>query len=232
MYKRIVLKISGESLKKKKIIDKNILIFIVQEIKKILKKNIQISIILGGGNILRGKDLNYLNIDNIISDQVGMLSTTINGLILYDFFKKNRINTKIVSTINIKGICNFYSHIKINKYLKQNKVVIITSGIGHPLFTTDTASCLKAIETKSDILIKATKVNGVYDSDPNLNKNAKFIKNITYKKIIKKNIKIMDIVSYYIAKKHKLPIYIYNIYKKNALYNIIMDKKKEGTLIS
>ncbi len=230
MYKRIVLKISGESLKKKKIINKNILIHIVKEIKKILKKNIQISIILGGGNILRGKDLHYLNIDNIISDQAAMLSTTINGLILYDFFKKNKINTKIVSTLNINGICDFYNHIKINKYLEKNKVVIITSGTGNPLFTTDTASCLKAIETKSDILIKATKVNGVYDSDPNINKNAKFIHNITYKNIIKKNIKIMDTVSYYIAKKHKLPIYIYNIYKKNALYNIIMGKK-EGTLI-
>ncbi len=230
MYKRIVLKISGESLGKKNIIDKNIIMFITKEIKKIFKNKIQISIIIGGGNILRGRNLNYLNIDSTIADQTGMLSTIINGLILHYFLNKKKIETKIMSTFNIHNICEPYNYIKIKEYLKKNKIVIITSGIGNPLFTTDTAACLKAIETKSDILIKATKVNGVYDSDPYINKKAKFIKKITYDKIIKKDIKIMDTISFYIAKKHKLPIYIYNIYKKNALYNIIMGKK-EGTLI-
>ncbi len=230
MYKRIVLKISGESLGKKNIIDKNIMIFITKEIIKIFKKKIQISIIIGGGNILRGKNLNYLNIDKTIADQSGMLSTIINGLILHNFLNKKNINTKIMSTLNIYNICEPYNYIKIQEYLKKNNIVIITSGIGNPLFTTDTAACLKAIETQSNILIKATKVNGVYDSDPYINKKAKFFHKISYNKIIKKNIKIMDTVSFYIAKKYKLPIHIYNIYKKNALYNIIMGKK-EGTLI-
>ncbi len=230
MYKRIVLKISGESLGKKNIIDKNIMKFLTQEIKKIIQNKIQVSIIIGGGNILRGKNLNYLNIDHTIADQTGMLSTIINGLILHNFLNKENISTKIMSTLNIINICEPYNYIKINEYLKKNKVVIITSGIGNPLFTTDTAACLKAIEIKSDILIKATKVNGVYDSDPHINKNAKFINNITYNQIIQKKIKVMDTISFYIAKKHKLPIYIYNIYKKNALYNIIMGKN-EGTLI-
>ncbi len=230
MYKRITLKISGESLGKKNIIDKNIMIFLTKEIKKILQNKIQISIIIGGGNILRGKNLNYLNIDKTIADQTGMLSTIINGLILHNFLNNENINTKIMSTINIHNICEPYNYIKINEYLKENKVVIITSGIGNPLFTTDTAACLKAVETKSNILIKATKVNGVYNSDPHINKDAKFIEKITYNKIIKKKIKVMDTISFYIAKKYKLPIYIYNIYKKNALYNIIMGKK-EGTLI-
>ncbi len=230
MYKRILLKISGESLKKNKIIDKNTIIFLAKEIKKIFDKKIQITIIIGGGNILRGKDLNYLKIDKIISDQTGMLSTTINGLILYNFLKKENIDTKIMSTINILNICETYNYIKIKEYLQKNKIVIITSGIGNALFTTDSAACLKAIETESDILIKATKVNGVYDNDPYIYKNTKFYKKITYKKIIKKKIKIMDTISFYIAKKYKLPIHIYNIYKKDALYNIIMGKK-EGTLI-
>ncbi len=230
MYKRIVLKISGESLGKNNIIDKNIMIYLTKEIIKIFKKKIQISIIIGGGNILRGKDLHYLKIDRAIADQTGMLSTIINGLILHNFLNKKNINTKIMSTFNIHNICEPYNYIKIKEYLKKNKIVIITSGIGNPLFTTDTAACLKAIETKSNILIKATKVNGVYNIDPNINKKAKFFSKISYNKIIKKNIKIMDTISFYIAKKHKLPIYIYNIYKKNALYNIIMGKK-EGTLI-
>ncbi len=230
MYKRILLKISGESLKKNEFINKNIITFITKEIKKIYDKKIQIVIIIGGGNILRGKDLNYLNIDKIISDQTGMLSTIINGLILYNFLKKKNIDTKIMSTINILNICEVYNYIKINEYLKKNKVVIITSGIGNALFTTDSAACLKAIEIKSDILIKATKVNGVYDNDPHIYKNAKFFSKIKYKEIIKKKIKVMDTISFYIANKYKLPIYIYNIYKKNALYNIIMGKK-EGTLI-
>ncbi len=230
MYKRILLKISGESLKKNEFINKNIITFITKEIKKVYKKKIQIIIIIGGGNILRGKDLNYLNIDKIISDQAGMLSTIINGLILYNFFKKENINSKIMSTINIPNICENYNYIKIHEYLKKNKIIIITSGIGNALFTTDSAACLKAIETKSDILIKATKVNGVYDNDPNIYKNTKFFDKIKYKKIIKKKIQVMDTISFYIAQKYKLPIYIYNIYKKNALYNIIMGKK-EGTLI-
>ncbi len=232
MYKRIVLKISGESLKnKKKIFNKNILNYLTQEIEKIFKLKTQICIVIGGGNIFRGRDYKKINIDQITADKIGMVSTIINSLILSKYLNSKKIKTIIMSTIYIPQICDLYNIENAINIIKNNKILIVASGLGTPLFTTDTASCLRSIEINADILIKATQVNGVYNKDPKKNTNNKFFKKISYQEIIDKKIQIMDINSLYLAKQYKLPIYIYNINKKNYLYNII-NKKNKGTIIN
>ncbi len=233
MYKRILLKISGKSLKKKNsFININIINHLIKEIKKIIFMNIQLSIVIGGGNIFRGNKYKDIGTDRITADKIGMISTIINGLILANHFRKKKINTEIMSAINISGICNIYNTDKALEIIKKKKILIITAGTGNHLFSTDSAACLRAIEINADLLIKATDVNGIYTKDPKKYKSAKFIKKISYKKIIKNKIKIMDITSFFIAKKYKLPIYIVNIYKKNFLYNILNNKDMNYTIIN
>lgn len=232
-YKRILLKISGESLKNPN--NKNIKLEkikkIAKKIKEIKKINTQIAIVIGGGNLFRGFELKKIGINKIISDNIGMLSTIINGLILQDMLKKIKVNTTIMSAIQIDKICEFYKSEKTIKLLKKKEVVIITGGTGNPLFTTDSAACLRGIEINADIILKGTKVNGVYSSDPLKDPKAVFYKKITFKKALKKELKIMDSTAFILAKNNNIPINIFNINKKKALLKIITGEN-EGTLIS
>ncbi len=229
-YKRVLLKISGEILKGKDFItDINIMDFISKEIKKIISLNIQLSIVIGGGNIFRGKYFSKIGINRVSADKVGMISTIINGLILNDYLNNKNIKTHLMSAIPISGICKMYNYEEAIKIINNNEIVIFTGGIGNPFFTTDSASCLRAIETKSDLLIKGTNVDGIYEQYKN-KENKNFFKYMSYKDVLKKKIKIMDLTAFCLAEEHKLPIIILNIQKPNILYNIIVGKS-EGTLI-
>lgn len=232
-YNRILLKISGEILQNSKKIGINFenLNRITKEIKEILEMKIQIAIMIGGGNLFRGKELKKTGIKHIICDQIGMISTIINGLILEDSLNKLKIKTKLMSAISIKTLCKNYNSQSAIRYLKNKKIVILCSGTGNPFFTTDSAACLRAIEIKSNIILKGTKVNGVYSSDPIKNPEAIFYKKITYKEIMKKELKVMDSTAFALAKDFNLNICVFNINKKGALKNII-NGKEEGTLIS
>ncbi len=226
MFKRILLKISGEALKtKEKIININIFKQLFKEIFNILKKDIELSIVIGGGNIFRGIQFKNLKIDRITGDKIGIISTIINSLALYSFLNKKKIKTYIMSSIKIDGICEIFNDKKAIKIIKKKKLIIFAGGIGNPLFTTDTASCIRAIETKSNLLIKMTNIDGVYLKNPN-----KILKKISYDEILNNNINIMDKSALYLAKENKLPIRIININKINNLYNIIINNN-EGTLI-
>lgn len=232
-YKRILLKISGESLKNSKNVHINLkkIKKIAKKIKEIIKIKVQVAIVIGGGNLFRGFELKKIGINQIISDNIGMLSTIINGLILKDILSKLRVKTIMMSAIQINKICNYYNTEKTINLLKKGKVVILSAGTGNPLFTTDSAACLRGIEINSDIILKGTKVNGVYSSDPLKDKKAIFYKKLTFKNVLNKKLKIMDSTAFILAKNHNIPINIFNINKKKALLKIIMGKD-EGTFIS
>ncbi|QJC33710.1 UMP kinase [Enterobacteriaceae endosymbiont of Donacia provostii] len=222
-YNRIILKISGEFLQGKNIsgIDNKLLNYIIQEIQSILPLGIEIGIVIGGGNLFRGRYCNKNNnVKRVLGDQIGMISTIINGLLLYNSFKNKLINVYLMSSLPIKSICQEYNIFKAIDLIKNN-IIILTGGLGNPLFTTDTTACLRAIELEADAVLKATKVNGVYSKDPINYSNAKFFNLINYDYLIKNKIKIMDNTAFLLARDYNIPIHIFNIYKPGSLYKII-----------
>ncbi|QJC34902.1 UMP kinase [Enterobacteriaceae endosymbiont of Donacia piscatrix] len=226
VYNRIILKISGEFLQGKNLsgIDNKLLDYIIQEIKSILPLGIEIGIVIGGGNLFRGRYCNENNnIKRVLGDQIGMISTIINGLLLYHSIKKKLINVYLMSSLPIQGICKEYNTFKAIDLIK-NHIVILAGGIGNPLFTTDTTACLRAIELEADAILKATKVDGVYSKDPINYPNAKFFHTINYDYVIKKRIKIMDNTAFFLANDYNIPIHIFNIQKPGSLYKILTGK--------
>ncbi|QJC35710.1 UMP kinase [Enterobacteriaceae endosymbiont of Donacia sparganii] len=232
IYDRIILKISGEFLQGKNLsgIDNKLLDYIIQEIKSILPLGIEIGIVIGGGNLFRGKYCNgNNNLKRVLGDQIGMLSTIINGLLLYHSIKKKLINVCLMSSFSIQGICNGYNTFEAIDLIKK-KIIILTGGIGNPLFTTDTTACLRGIELEANAVLKATKVNGVYSKDPINYSDAKFFNKINYDYVIKKKIKIMDNTAFILARDYNMPIHVFNIQKPGSLYRIVTGQI-EGTII-
>lgn len=233
-YRRILLKLSGELFSQDKysvLCAKNIE-NIVNQIKSIKNLGIQIGIVIGGGNLFRGKELYNLGMKRIISDQIGMLSTVINSLALHEKMQNMKINSCVFSSKKLESICRNYRFDKVIECFKKNYVVIFCLGLGHPFFTTDSAACLRAIEINADILLKATHIDGVYSDDPKQNPSATFYKRITYNDVIHKNITIMDQTSIILARDNNLPIYVFNMDNSVSLLDIISGLKTKGTLIS
>ncbi|ARC54875.1 uridylate kinase [Candidatus Riesia sp. GBBU] len=232
IYKRIILKISGEIFQgsKKFGIKISTLNRIAKDIKKLSRLKMQIGVVIGGGNLFRGLSLVKDGINRVVSDQIGMLSTIINGLAFQETLNRVHIKNELMSSLFVYGICEQYNCKKAINFLSRNIIVILSAGTGNPLFTTDSAACLRGIETESDAILKATKVDGVYSSDPLKNSNAKFYKKLTYSEAIKKNLKIMDSTAFTIAKDYNMPVHIFNVNKKDALFRIVLGKN-EGTLI-
>ncbi|AWH90546.1 UMP kinase [Buchnera aphidicola (Melanaphis sacchari)] len=233
IYRRILLKISGEILKgiNKFGIDMNAFKRIIKEIKLILNIGIQVGLVIGSGNLFRGATLSKLGINRIAADQIGILSTVINSLVLKDIMHSYSIPSCVMSSIPLNGICETYHCEKAINLLNNNIVVIFSAGIGNPLFTTDSAACLRGIETRSDVILKGTKVNGVYSEDPCKYPNATFYKKLTYKDVLRKELKVMDLSAFYLARDHNLPIRVFNMNKPNSLYRIVTGYD-EGTLIT
>ena len=227
MYKkRILIKLSGEALlgKSKFGIDVSVLNFISSEIKKIFKKNYQICIIVGGGNIFRGIKGASQGIDRSTSDYMGMLATVMNALSLQSSLEKINVPTRVQSAITMSQIAEPYIRRRAIRHLERDRIVIFAAGTGNPFFSTDTAATLRASELDCKLIIKATKVDGIYNKDPVKNKNAKLIKNITYNEVINKNLKVMDLTAISLAKDTKIPIFITNIFNKNSLINVLNRK--------
>lgn len=232
IYQRILLKISGEVLQgnDKFGIEKISLLRIVSEIKMLLDLNIQVGVVVGGGNLFRGIELINKGISNIAADHIGMLSTVINGLAISDMMNKKKINHCLMSAIPINGICETYNKEKAIELLDKKHVVIFSCGIGSPCFTTDTTACLRGIEINANIVLKGTKVNGIYSNDPNKNPDAKLYDKITYENVLKKELKIMDLTAFLLARNYKLPILVFNINIPGILYRIVLGENV-GTLI-
>ncbi|MGA0729417.1 MAG: UMP kinase [Methylophilaceae bacterium] len=233
--KRVLLKLSGEALMGDNSfgISPEIIDQIVLEIKKILEKNIQLAIVIGGGNIFRGISLGDQGMTRATGDYMGMLATVMNSLALEDAFNKNNIVTRVQSAININQVVEPYVRAKSLQYLMENKVVIFSGGTGNPFFTTDTAAALRASEIDADIMIKATKVDGIYTDDPNKNNRAQKLDKVTFDEVISKKLKVMDATAFTLCREQSMPVGVINIFKPNSLYNFIIDQNfTDGTLVT
>ena len=224
--KRVLLKLSGEALLGYKLhgIDEKIVTFLSNEIKKVYKKNIQISLVVGGGNFFRGTDAVSVGIERTTADYMGMLGTLINALAIQNALEKNLIPTRVLSSIPVPAVCESYIRRKAINHLEKNKVVIFAAGTGNPYFTTDTAAALRASENSANVILNAPKVDGVYSDDPEKNNNAQWVKTLKYSDILAKNLKIMDGSAIALARDNKIPIIVFPINKKNAFLDAIFNK--------
>ena len=221
--KRILLKISGESLMGNSNygLDISTAKFISKEIKKIYEKNFQICLIIGGGNIYRGIKGAAEGIDRSTSDYMGMLATIMNALSMQSILETFQVPTRVQSAINMSQIAEPYIRRKAIRHLEKNRIVIFAAGTGNPFFSTDTAAALRASEMNCSIIIKATKVDGIYDKDPVKFTDAKFYKKISYTEVLSNDLKVMDSTAISLAKESKIPILITNIKEENSIINAI-----------
>ena len=227
-----MLKISGESLagSKEHGFDFDILNDLANSIKKIHSKNLKISIVLGGGNFIRGSSFSNGVVDRVTSDYMGMLGTVINSLALQSNLKKIGVESRVMTAISINRVAEPYIKNKATSHLNKNRVVIFASGTGNPFFSTDTAAVLRASEMKSDVIFKGTKVDGIYDKDPILNNNAKKIFKISYSEYLNKEIKVMDATAISLAKDRSLPIIIFSILDTSNILEILEGKGSFSTI--
>lgn len=230
-YNRVLIKISGEALgdNNENIAYKNILFF-ANEIKKVVDKKNKVGIVIGGGNIYRGNFVEKTNIQQIDGDYMGMLATMINSIAFKKVLENIGIKVKVLSSIEINKLFELCNHDKMQEYLDQNYVIILAGGTGNPCFTTDTTAALRAIEMKADVLLKATKVDGIYDSDPMKNKNAIKYNQITYQEAIEKNLKVMDLTAFAMCMENKVPIIVCNIFQENSILKIL-EGESLGTIV-
>ncbi|MBX4180878.1 UMP kinase [Sodalis sp. CWE] len=233
IYRRILLKLSGEVLQGQKRfgIDINEVNRVAQEIKELVELGVQVGIVIGGGNLFRGIELEKSGISRVVSDYVGMLATVINGMVIREALHRIGVNVTLMSTIPINGISDSYNWYEAIGLLKNNYVVIFSAGIGNPFFTTDSAACLRGIEIEAEVVLKATKVDGVFSSDPMKNSNAVLYEQLSYQHVLDKGLKIMDLSAFTLARDHDLPIRVFNINKSGALLRVVIGDK-EGTLIT
>ena len=221
-----MLKISGESLagNNEQGFDFSILNDLSQNIKVLAEKNISISIVLGGGNFIRGSSFSNGVVDRVTSDYMGMLGTVMNSLALQSNLEKIGVPSRVMSAISINRVAEPYIKNKATRHLEKNRVVIFASGTGNPFFSTDTAAVLRASEMKSDVILKGTKVDGIYEEDPIKNPNTNKITEITYSDYLNKDIKVMDSTAISLAKDRNIPIVIFSILKSSNIVDIIYGK--------
>jgi len=232
-YKRILLKLSGESLMGTKGfgIDNKVLEFFAVEVKKVHDAGAEVGLVIGGGNIYRGLSAGSQGIDRATGDYMGMLATMINSLALQNAIEKTGITTRLMSAIKMEAIAEPYIRRRAMRHLEKGRVVILGSGTGHPYFSTDTAASLRAVEINADVIIKGTRVNGVFDSDPEKNHDAVKFDSITYMEILKKNLRIMDLTAVSLCQENNLPMIVFNMDVPDNLYKLVKGENV-GTVIN
>ena len=233
-FRRILLKLSGEAFQGKRNygISPQECLRIAQEIKSIYLKGVEAALVVGGGNIFRGFPRSEdFKMDRTVADYMGMLATVLNGLALQDALEKSGVDTRVLTAIQMHQIAEPYIRRRAIRHLEKRRVVIFVSGTGNPYFTTDTAASLRAMEIKADVLLKGTKVDGVYTSDPLKDKKAKLFKKISYIEVLNKRLKIMDSTAITLCMENNLPIIVFNINKNGNLKKII-EGKNIGTVIT
>tara|TARA_Y100000766_G_scaffold3088_1_gene2385 strand:- start:36 stop:740 length:705 start_codon:yes stop_codon:yes gene_type:complete len=231
-FNRILLKLSGEALMGQKNfgIDSTLLEKYSQEIKEIYKKGIEIAIVIGGGNIYRGIESEESGINRVQGDYMGMLATLINSMALQSHLEKLNCDTRLMSGFNIDQVCEPFIRRRAIRHLEKKRIVIFGAGLGKPYFTTDSTASLRAIEIEANIVLKGTRVDGVYDSDPEKFKNAKKFHEISFNEAYEKKLSIMDMTAFTLCKENNLPIIVFDMNKPNNLIKLI-EGKKIGTLI-
>lgn len=231
-YSKILLKYSGEAVagNQEQGIDPKILRFMSNEIKSIVNLNVSVGLVIGGGNLFRGEQLNQDGIDRVAGDHMGMLATMMNGIALRDSLERNGIKTRVMSAIPMPGVVEHFDRRIAMQLLDAGFVVIFTAGTGNPFFTTDTAACLRAIEINADVMLKATKVDGVFSEDPNINPKATFYNSLSFEEAISKKLKVMDTTALTLARDNGMKIKVFNFKKENALLDIVKGETI-GTLL-
>lgn len=225
-YKRVLLKLSGESLmgEKGQGIDPKMLAYFAEEVKKIQKIGVQVCIVIGGGNIYRGLNAVEQGIDRVAGDQMGMLATVINSIALQNAFELRGMYTRLMTAIHMQEIAEPYIRRRAMRHLEKGRIVIFGAGTGHPYFSTDTAAALRAVEIEADAVFKGTRVDGIYDSDPEKNADAKKYDTITYKDVMTKGLKVMDLTAISLCQENNLPIVVFNMNKENNLLDLVSGK--------
>ena len=227
-----MLKLSGEALigKYDYGIDSDVVSQISSNIVEVNKAKNQLAVVVGGGNIFRGAGLAEAGLDRVTGDNIGMLATVINSLALQDEIEKTGIQCRVMSAVRINQISEDYIRRRAIRHLEKNRSVIFAAGTGNPFFTTDTAASLRAIEINADMVLKATKVDGVYDKDPQKHKDAKLYKELTYNQVLNDELKVMDTTAVVLCKENKIPLRVFNMLKKDSLMSII-NGEDTGTII-
>jgi uridylate kinase len=227
-YKRVLLKLSGEALMGDQSfgISPDVIGYVAGEINSVVNaSNIELAVVVGGGNIFRGVAASSYGMDRVSADHMGMLATVINSLALQDALEKKGVQTRVQTAINMHEVAEPYILRRAVRHLEKGRVVIFAAGSGNPYFTTDTAAVLRAQEIHADILLKATKVNGVYDSDPEVNKDACFIEEIAYQHVLERQLHIMDMTAISLAMDNNLPINVFSIGESGNIKKVICGEK-------
>ncbi len=232
-YKRVLLKLSGEALKgdSEYGICPEIIKNIAKQIAEVKSTGVEMCLVIGGGNIFRGVAGATKGMDRSNADYMGMLATIMNAIAMQDALEKIEIHTRILSAIEVKEVCESYIRRRAVRHLEKGRVVIFAGGTGNPYFTTDTAACLRAMEADCEVILKATNVDGVYDSDPKKNKDAKFFEKLTYLDILNQGLKVMDATAVSLCMDNKLPMIVFNLKKEGNIKRVIMGEKV-GTMVN
>jgi uridylate kinase len=231
-YKRVLLKLSGEALLGEKTfgIDRAFTDYLAQEIRGIHDLGLEIAAVVGGGNIFRGVSDSAHGMDRVSADHMGMLATVINGLALQDALERARVFTRVLSAIEMREVAEPFIRRRAIRHMEKGRVVIFAGGTGNPYFSTDTAAALRAMEVKADIILKGTKVDGIYDADPAKNPRAKKFDHLTYIEVLQKGLRVMDTTAISLCMDNRLPIVVYDLKKKGNLRRVVMGEKI-GTLV-
>jgi uridylate kinase len=232
-YRRILLKLSGEALMGDGEfgIDAKVLDRMAQEIKELVEMGVQVGLVIGGGNLFRGEGLANAGMNRVVGDHMGMLATVMNGLAMRDALHRAFVNARLMSAIPLNGVCDGYNWAEAISSLKSGRVVIFAAGTGNPFFTTDSAACLRGIEIEADAVLKATKVDGVFTADPAKDPDAQLLKTLSYNEVLDKELKVMDLSAFTLARDHSLPIRVFNMNVPGCLKRVVMGED-EGTLIT
>ncbi|GGZ02096.1 MAG: uridylate kinase [Shewanella sp.] len=232
-FRRILLKLSGEALMGDEGfgIDPKVLDRMAQEIKELVELGIQVGVVIGGGNLFRGEGLAKAGMNRVVGDHMGMLATVMNGLAMRDALHRAYVNARLMSAIPLNGVCDAYNWAEAISLLKSGRVVILSAGTGNPFFTTDTAACLRGIEIEAEVVLKGTKVDGVFSDDPMKNPDATKYETLSYNEVLDKELKVMDLAAFTMARDYNMPIMVFNMNKPGALRRVVMGDQSEGTLV-
>jgi uridylate kinase len=232
-YRRILLKMSGEALAGERGfgIDAQRLRYYAEEIRSVVQLGVQVAVVIGGGNLFRGIEGSEQGLDRAQADYMGMLATVINGLALQNALEQLGVPTRVQSAIEMARVCEPFIRRRAIRHLEKGRVVIFAAGTGNPFFTTDTAATLRAIEIGANVLLKATKVDGIYTADPAKDETAQKLSHITYQEALDKRLAVMDLTAFTLSQENKLPVIVFNILERGALYRIVLGETL-GTIVT
>jgi uridylate kinase len=232
-YRRVLLKISGEALMGEQTygIDVNVARSVAEELKAVYQLGVQVAVVVGGGNIFRGVSKSAGNMDRSAADYIGMLATVMNAVVLQDALEKIEVDTRVMSAIDIPQLAEPFIRRRAVRHLEKGRVVIFAAGTGNPYFTTDSAAALRALEIRADIILKATKVDGVYSADPILDTNAELYNEITYRQVLERELKVMDASAISLCMDNNLPIVVFNMREPGNIRRVVLGESGVGTKV-